>query len=41
MAVVSKAVPGLKLLTVELSLLKPRARAERELFRQVIAMGRQ
>ena len=38
---VSKAVPGLKLLTVERLLLKPRARAERELFRQVIAMARQ
>ena len=39
--VVSKAVPGCKQLTVELLLLKPRARAERELFRQVIAMARQ
>ena len=38
---VSKAVQGCKRLTVELLLLKPRARAERELFRQVIATARQ
>ena len=39
--VVSKAVPGCKQLTVELLLLKPRAWAERKLFRQAIAMARQ
>ena len=38
---VSKAVPGCKLLMEELLLLKRRARAERELFLQVIAMARQ